>query len=316
MNKRWKQITAGWLAAVLLFALGSFNAFAATPYQNGSYTAKIAFLHEKKNKESMCNALFDQDADVKIKGDTAEIRIYTAFPVPLYAGQGADGTTKDVIMTLDGASYTAESDITTKPVRTMDQTGLMFGVKAGAQLTTQILTFTIPVEKLDSLSGGVPVTAFVNVVMNKNMKFRLKLTDLQLVEAEALPPETPDAVTEKSMQLAASVGAPEASYTVTIPEAIAMGTLSAEKENETSYTVDVTTENMGTGYVEVSAATLGELRCGKNTLSFTNSFGTQQAQSSATLNGKFTVTADEVKAAAGGNYIGTTDFVIRYFAGA
>ena len=316
MKKRWKQIAASWLAVVLFFGLGNFNVFAAAPYQNGRYTAKIEFLHESKNKQSMCNALFDQDADVKIKGDTAEINIYTAFPVPLYSSQGADGTVKNMVMTLDGVRYTAESDLTTKPVRTMDQKGFMFGIKAGDQLTTQILTFTIPTEKLDSLTGKVPVTAFVNVVMKKDMNFRLCLNHLQLVEAETPPPEVPDTVSEQQMQLTASVGAPNARYTVTIPETIAMGTLSAEKENVTDYTVDVTTENMAAGYVEISAAEVGALRCGENTLVFTNSFGKQQVQESAALKGTFTVAADAVNAAAGGNYTGTTDFVIRYFAGA
>lgn len=316
MKKRWKQIAASWLVVVLFLGLGNFNAFAATPHQNGQYNAKIEFLHESKDKTSMCNSLFDQDADVKIKGETAEIQIYTAFPVPMYSKQGADGTVKNMAMTLDGVRYTAESDITTKPTRTMDVTGLMFGIKAGAQLSTQVLTFTIPAEKLDSLSGGVPVTAFVNVVMKKDMKFRLRLNDLQLVEAETPPQEIPDAVTDKHVQLTANVGAPAANYTVTIPETISMGTLSAEKENTTTYTVDVTAENLGSGYVEVCAAASGQLSCGENALAFTNDFGTQKTQTTATLNGKFTVTADEVKAAAGGNYTGTTDFDIRYFAGA
>lgn len=316
MKKGWKQIAASWMAVVLFLGLGNTNAFAAAPYKPGQYTAKITFLHESKDKESMCNSLFDQDADVKIKGDTAEIRIYTAFPVPMYASQGADGTVKDMVMTLDEAHYKAESDITTKPVRTMDEKGLMFGIKAGAQLTTQILTFSIPVEKLDRLSSNVPVTAFVNVVMKKDMNFRLRLNDLQLVEEEKPPQEIPDATTNKSMQLTANVGSPKGSYTVTIPESIALGTLSAEKENVMDYTVEVTAEQLGSGYVEVSTAASGALQCGENALAYTNSFGTQKTQETTALKGKFTVKAADVQAAAAGSYTGTTDFLIRYFAGA
>ncbi len=315
MNKQWKQVAAGLLAVALFIGMGNMRALAAGPYQDGTYTAKITMLKEDKDKPSMCNALFDQDADVKIQNGNAEVCIYAAFPVPNFSGNNPDGTVKNTVLTLDGVSYTADSDTTTKPVRTMDEKNLMFGIKAGAQLTTQVLTFTIPAEKLDSLASGTPVSAFVNVLLQTNKNFRLRLDHLQLVEA-AKPEEVPETVTSQDMQLTASVGAPAASYTVTIPETVALGTLSAEKENVTAYTVDVTAENMGTGYVEVSAAASGELHCGENALAFTNSFGTQQTQETATLNGEFTVTAAEVKTAAGGNYTGTTDFVIRYFAGA
>lgn len=312
MKKEIKRITAGILTLAVVASMGVMSAFAAGPYADGNYTGKVTFMHEKNEANSMCNVLFDHDADVKVTGDNAEISVYAAYPVPAFADQCEGGTVKNVVMTIDGTEYTAVSDISTKPERVFDETNEGFGVTAGSALPTQVLTFTIPKDKLDSLATAPATTkAFVNPVMGMNVTFRFKLENIQGGAAPVEPTET----SSKSMNVTADVAAPAASYEVTIPESIAMGTLSAENDNVVAYNVDVAAANMDNGYVQVSADAAGELTSGENKLAFANDFGTQKASSNATLKGNFTVTAAAVQAAAAGNYTGTANFSISYFAG-
>ncbi len=312
MKKTLKRITAGIMTLAMVASMGAVSAFAAGPYSDANYNGKVTFLHETNEQNSMCNVLFDHDADIVVKGENAEVKVYAAFPVPAFGDVAPDGTLKDMVMTLDGVQYKAASDITSKPVREMDETNAGFGVEAGKAIPTQVMTFNIPTAKLDSLATEpAAATAFVNAVMKTTVNFRIKLTDIKAAAAPVEPTET----TSKSMNVTADVAAPAASYTVTIPESVSMGTLSAEKDNTVAYEVGVTAENMGNGYVQVSTDAAGELVSGENKLAFANDFGTQKASNSTTLKGNFTVAANDVKTAAAGNYTGTANFSISYFAG-
>lgn len=311
MKNTLKRITSAAMALLMAIGIGTTAASAAGPYKDGNYTGKVLFMHESQDKNSMCNSLFDQDADIKVTGENAEIRLYTAYPVPSFSSVGADGTVKDVVLTIDGKNYTAVSDITTKPVREFDEAGPMFGITPGQSLPTQVLTLTIPADKLDSLANATPAKAFVNVVMMSNVNFRFKLSNITAVQPEPVPDETKT----QGMQITAAVAAPTATYAVTIPETVTLGTLSSDKDNVVDYKVEITAENMGAGYVEVSAPSSGVLKNADNELAYTNSFGTQKTSSTGTLNGQFTVSAAGVASAAAGNYTGSATFTISYFAG-
>ena len=312
MKKTIKRITAGIVTLAMVASMSAMSAFAAGPYTDGNYNGKVTFLHETNEQNSMCNVLFDHDADVIVKGENADVKVYAAFPVPAFQGMGADGTLKDMVLTLDGVQYKAVSDTTSKPVREMDETNAGFGVEAGKAIPTQVMTFTIPTAKLDSLATKpAAASAFVNPVMATTVQFRIKLADIKAQSAPVEPTETK----KQSMNVTADVAAPAASYEVTIPESIAMGTLSADKDNVVAYDVKVTAANMGDGYVQVSTDAAGELTSGENKLAFANDFGTQKVSSDTTLKGNFTVTAADVQSAAAGNYTGTANFSISYFAG-
>ncbi len=311
MKNTLKRMTSAAMALVMAIGMGATAASAEAPYKDGNYTGKVVFMHETNNTNSMCNSLFDQDADIKVTGNKAEIRLYTAFPVPNFKNDGADGTVKNMVMTIDKQDYTAVSDIKTKPERQFDEAGLMFGITAGKKLPTQVLTLTVPTDKLDSLANPTPTKAFVNVVMKKDVNFRFKLTNITPVKEEPAPDNTQT----KSMEIRAEVAAPTATYTVKIPENVTLGTLSATQDNVIDYTVEVTAENMGAGRVEVSVPNAGVLKNGEKELAYTNSFGTQQTTKTGTMNGKFTVAAKDVAAATAGNYTGNATFTISYFAG-
>ena len=313
MKKLLEKGVALVLIACLLCGTGILSASAAGPYADGTYTAKVSFLHETKNQPSMCDVLFDHDADITVTDGLATVQLYVANPVPAFADQGADGTVKNVVMTLDGASYPAASDITTRPLREFDETNPTFGVEAGKSLATQVLTFTgIPAEKLDLMATGARTDAYVNVVMMTDVIFRIVLTDITGAGGSH---QAPAETSSRKMQITAEITAPAAAYEVVIPEAVSMGTLSRETDNRFDYQVSVTADGLGSGKVVITAPETGSLTSGSNSLTYANSFGSQETSVTATLDGQFTVSAADVSAAAAGSYTGTASFAIAYYDG-
>ena len=151
---RLRKISGVILSAALVAGMCS-TAFAAdntsADYENGAYTGTIHFMNgSNPEKASMCDSIFAHEADVTLSDDTAELTFYVAYPIPSYPDQGTDGTIKDVVMTLDGATFTGESDITTKAVKTFDTTGAAFGINAGDELTTQAVTVDLPRSAVDN----------------------------------------------------------------------------------------------------------------------------------------------------------------------
>lgn len=306
-----KKLVSGILTVAMVGTMCCATAFAAaseTP--NGTYTGEIHFLNGNGSGiASMCDSIFAHEADVVLTDDEAELTFYVAYPVPAYPEQGTDGTIKDVVLTYDSVEYTAESDIESKPEKTFDTAGSLFGINAGDVLPTQKLTVTLPRAAVDELEAGtVACSAYVNVVMNTTQNFFIKVTGLP----GAQPDETKDMEISGTVEEQIS----EPSYTVTVPESVAMGTLSADTDNVKSYTVAVVASDLA-GKLSITAPTAGSLTSGDNTLAFANSFGTQEVTADTTgsnLTGEISVTAADVAAAAAGNYTGTTTFSITYTA--
>ena len=307
----FKKVLSGAIAAVMMTVVMCGSAFAATP-ADGSYTGEIHFLNANgSGNNSMCDPIFVHQADVELTADAAELKFYVAYPIPAFQDQGTDGTVKDVVFTVDGVEYKAESDITTKPEKTFDAAGGLFGINAGDVLPTQVLSVSLPRDAVDDLAAGtVKASAYVNVVMNSTQNFFVKVTDLE--EVGASQGNTQDM--QITADVAEVISVPE--YTVTVPESIAMGTLSASADNTSAYDVNVTAKNLN-GVLTVAAPDSGSLTSGGNGLPFANSFGSQtvtQDTEGAKLNGQLLVTAQNVAAAAAGNYTGTTTFTITYAA--
>lgn len=311
---RFRKVLSGAVAAAMMTTMMCGTAFAAEP-ADGSYTGEIHFLNANgSGNASMCDPIFVHEVEIELTADAAELTFYVAYPIPAFADQGTDGTIKDVVFTVDGAEYTAESDITTKPEKEFDTDAALFGISAGDSLPTQVLTVELPRDVLDDLEAGtVSASAYVNVFMNMTQSFFVKVTDLQAEEG----PQEPEGNTQ-DMQITADVEEviSEPEYTVTVPSSVEMGTLSAEKNNVSAYPVDVKAENLN-GTLTISAPESGSLTNGGSTLAFANSFGIQKVTEDTTgtkLSGQLTVTAEDVAAAAAGNYTGTTTFTISYAA--
>lgn len=314
---RFRKVLSGAVAAAMMTTMMCGTALAAEP-ADGSYTGEIHFLNANgSGNNSMCDPIFVHEADVELTADSAELTFYVAYPIPSFSDQGADGTIKDVVFTVDGTEYAAESDITTKPEKEFDTDAALFGISAGDSLPTQVLTVELPRDVLDDLEAGtVSASAYVNVFMNSTQNFFVKVTDLQSTGGTQEPGgETQNT---QDMQITADVeeAVSEPEYTVTVPSSVAMGTLSAEKNSELGYAVKVEAENLD-GTLTISAPESGNLTSSDNKLAFANNFGSQTvtADTAGTeLSGKLTVTAEDVAAAAAGNYTGTTTFTISYAA--
>lgn len=127
----------------------------------------------------------------------------------------------------------------------------------------------------------------------------------------------------KSMQISAEVAEKTSSpsYTVSVPDSIAMGSLEQNSDNIQPYDISVSRTDKE-GVVTVSAPEGGILYSGSNTLAFSNDFGTQTFDASeesaarsgeeTVLRGNIIIAGEAVSAAAAGNYTGTTTFTISY----
>ena len=311
---RLNKIVSGAAAAAMLGTMMCTTAFAAD-YTDGNYTGEIHFLNANgTGAASMCDPIFVHEAELALTADNAELTFYVAYPIPSFPDLGTDGTILDVVLTVDGTGYTAESDITTKPEKVFDTTATLFGITEGESYPTQVLTVDLPRDAVDDLEAGtVSTSAYVNSVMNSTQNFFIQVTNIQSVGGETEPAEE-----TQDMEITANVeevvSAPD--YTITVPSTVALGTLSTEEDNSLPYTVDVAASNLN-GTLSVSAPETGNLTSGDNTLAFANSFGTQNVTAdteNGKLSGAISVSASDVAAAAAGNYTGTTTFSITYSA--
>lgn len=311
---RLNKIVSGAAVAAMLGTMMCTTAFAAD-YADGNYTGEIHFLNANgSGNNSMCDPIFVHEAELALTADNAELTFYVAYPIPSFPDLGTDGTILDVVLTVDGTEYTAESDITTKPEKVFDTTAGLFGITKGESYPTQVLTVDLPRDAVDDLEAGtVSASAYVNSVMNSTQNFFIQVTNIQSVGGETEPAEE-----TQDMQISADVeevvSAPD--YTITVPSTVALGTLSTEEDNSLPYTVDVAASNLN-GTLSVSAPETGNLTSGDNTLAFANSFGTQNVTAdteNSKLSGAISVSASDVAAAAAGNYTGTTTFSITYAA--
>ena len=311
---RLNKIVSGAAVAAMLGTMMCTTAFAAD-YTDGDYTGEIHFLNANgSGNYSMCDPIVVHEAELALTADNAELTFYVAYPIPAFPDLGTDGTILDVVLTVDGTGYTAESDITTKPEKVFDTTaGGLFGITEGESYPTQVLTVDLPRDAVDDLEAGtVSASAYVNSVMNSTQNFLIQVTNIQSVGGETEPADT------KDMQITADVQevVSEPTYTVTVPGSVELGTLSTEEDNSSPYTVDVAASNLN-GTLSVSAPETGNLTSGDNTLAFANSFGTQNVTAdteNGKLSGAISVSASDVAAAAAGNYTGTTTFSITYAA--
>lgn len=311
---RLNKIVSGAAAAAMLGTMMCTTAFAAD-YTDGNYTGEIHFLNANgTGAASMCDPIFVHEAELALTADNAELTFYVAYPIPAFPDLGTDGTILDVVLTVDGTEYTAESDTTTKPEKIFDTESSLFGITEGESYPTQVLTVDLPRDAVDDLEAGtVSASAYVNSVMNSTQNFFIQVTNIQSVGGETEPVEE-----TQDMEITANVeevvSAPD--YTITVPSTVALGTLSTEEDNSLPYTVDVAASNLN-GTLSVSAPETGNLTSGDNTLAFANSFGTQNVTAdteNGKLSGAISVSASDVAAAAAGNYTGTTTFSITYSA--
>ena len=155
-------------------------------------TVDVTMKHESKDQNSMCDIMFNRQADVSVKDNMATLKLYVANPVPGFPDQGADGTVKNFVVQYKGVGYPAKSELNTGAKMTAKQSNPVFGFEQGKQYAAQVLSVTLPKEALNE--DMLTVNTFVNVVMNTDVGFRIKLSNLdlkQVTEPEPDPDPTP-----------------------------------------------------------------------------------------------------------------------------
>ena len=328
MKKLVRKLTAGALALCMVAGMGISSAFAADGvpkyYDDYMYSAKLTITPDEP-LGALASGLFDTDVFINVnhklggeEGYNLHARTYVVNPIP---ANGQPNPIKELHLYYGNGEniFRPSKDSSDYTERTFDIDCPAYGIKAGDYLMATPLSFAMgddstgPKGHIKALEKGV--NGYYLFTDGTRIDCTFQLSDFQLVwDHGKAPAAKPTETSQQSAQITASVEASKPTYSVKVPEAVAMGTLSKEQDNTTDYTVDVTAENLGSGKVVVSAPEAGELTSAENTLAYTNSFGTQETSVTASLAGQFTVTAVDAAAAAAGNYTGTANFTISYFA--
>ena len=182
-----KKVLSLLLSVAMLLTGIPATAFAAEaePEASGKTTMDITMLQETKDQPSMCNDLFGPQAELTSAGKNVKVKIFVINPVPapMFEGQGADGTVKNFKIYYGGEEYLAESDIETKPMVKARGTNSLFGTEEGKEYTAQTVTATLP--KTALTEGGIlTVKTYVNVFLNNDVDFRMKISNVTIPEAD------------------------------------------------------------------------------------------------------------------------------------
>ena len=142
----------------------------------------------KLGQLSMCDPLFHRKADVKQRGDMADVTLYVIDPVPAFAGEGTP--VKNVKLSRNGKTYDAAVHSGEKVNKYFDERA-GFIPKSGEYPATPV-TFTVPMEALQkSADGSLMCDAYVSAVMHTDVTFHMVFTDVPGGDIAPLPTPTP-----------------------------------------------------------------------------------------------------------------------------
>lgn len=154
---------------------------------DGNYVIECECLRELENQLSMANDMFAKNVDMSVKGTDTTLKFYVANPVPKFPNLGAEGSILRFFIEYNGNKYMAESDITTKPLKPMREQHGDFGLEKDKENTTQILTVKLPTAALFGSEVILKAGGYVNVVMNKDVDFRIKLKGIPADDSQLYP---------------------------------------------------------------------------------------------------------------------------------
>lgn len=146
------------------------------------YTSAVSMRRaDDFNKESMCDPLFFEKADIMYQGNTAELTLYVIDPVPKFADAGTP--IKDVNFLYDEKAYTSTVLSDQKQEKRFDAAS-GFISQAGVYPATPIKV-VLPKQAIEeSIDGKLKCSAYINTVMNTTQEFYVVLSDLE----EGQPP--------------------------------------------------------------------------------------------------------------------------------
>lgn len=299
MNLKAKLIS-GLTSLALVGTLFSQTAFAATEtYANGEYTANSTMYKNSSgvintSATSSCDNFFAHEVEVTLTDDATTVVWYMESATD-YGMNPVDNFT----VTYNDASYDAVIDFENDVVKEIN----------GESHNANKVTLTLPADAIDALvNDGLLVASYVPAMGSwGNVTYWAKLSNIQVAPAETFT---------QTSELTASVDKNTPNYTVTVPSSIALGTLSRTEDTSVEFNVEVEADYFEDESVEIVASAAGKLISdADDEIAFANDFGTQTATESTSLSGNIKVNASDVASAKGGNYTGTTTFVINYYEG-
>ena len=152
------------------------------------YTADISMRNELHfDQESMCDPLFHQKAEIRVKDGRAHVTVYVIDPVPAFEFEGTP--VRDILLHYDGQQYPAQLDSAHRVMKYFDERAGF--IPANGDYPAAPITFELPEAAIaDSLNQKLSCTAYVNAVMKTDVKFFVVFSNLTEIETPEPPPET------------------------------------------------------------------------------------------------------------------------------
>ena len=138
---------------------------------DGSYTASVSMRNETHfDKESMCHPLFYRKADITVRGDTADVKLYVIDPVPAFPEEGTP--VSNMSLRYKDQSYPATVHSGSKVTRNFPaKSGF---IETGGDYPATPITFSIPTSALaESADRALMCHTYVNAVMHRDVDFYL-----------------------------------------------------------------------------------------------------------------------------------------------
>lgn len=287
VTNRKKQI-AMVMAMVLLLLNINITVSAAKTTADGNYTVAVTAKKTGTDSASMLDSYLYKTADLIIADGKGTLHFY----VKKYYSLG-----------IECLEFIADKN---KKLEKTDEAAVIDGEVYDA--------YKYELKDLDTESYEMESKI---IIMGMDVNFELVIDWKKQVEGSTeFLPDNSESKEESRQEVSISAEVEEtneASYQVTIPASIGLGTLSKTENSATEYEVYVEISGFFDGsFVTVSAPATGTLKKNTSIISFTNDFGTQKFTKSTAKKAKIQVKAEEVQQAEAGNYVGTTVFTIQY----
>lgn len=141
------------------------------------YTSSVSMRRaDDFNKESMCDPLFYEKAEILYQGDTAELTLYVIDPVPKFVEEGTP--MKDVTFLYQEKSYTAKVLSGEKQDKHFEAAD-GFISEAGEYPATPIKVVLPKAAIEDAKDGKLKCSAYINTVMKTTQQFYVVLSKLE-----------------------------------------------------------------------------------------------------------------------------------------
>lgn len=140
-----------------------------------NFTASVSLRKSTDfSSTSMCNALFYEQADMVVNGDTTKLTLYVIDPIPSYTSEGTP--LSNVTFTYNSTTYSASIDNTNKVAKAYPAASGF--ISTSGNYNSSLITVTLPTAAIKaSADKALTCSAYINAVMKSTQTFYVVLTD-------------------------------------------------------------------------------------------------------------------------------------------